>query len=66
MAIYRRRKTKTLKCKGCGRQFTYSSGGYGDVPTRSYKETINFVRDIANAGIKCPYCGFENKEEVRE
>ncbi|MCS7215569.1 MAG: hypothetical protein RMI30_01220 [Thermodesulfovibrio sp.] len=48
------------------RQFTYTSDGYGDVPTRSYEEMINFVRDISKEGIICPYYGFENKDEVKE
>lgn len=67
MPVYWKKRKVKIRCKKCGREFTYETGGYGDSP-KSLPEWINFSRDLKKAlkGKKCPYCGsadFENPSE---
>lgn len=56
MPIYREKRKVKVRCPKCNTEFTYTTGGYGDVPTSSLEQMINFARDIKRSeeGIKCP------------
>lgn len=65
MPIYQKKRKVKVKCKKCGREFTITEGGYGDVIGTRSDELINFTRDMKRAltGDKCPHCGYVNKWE---
>lgn len=65
MPIYNKKRKVKVKCKSCGKEFTYEKGGYGDCP-RSLEELRGFARDAKRAleGIKCPYCGSIDLENI--
>ncbi len=59
MPIYREKRTVEVTCRHCGEKYTFTEGGYGDLPTNSLEQMLNFMRDIIRAekGITCPKCG---------